>query len=90
MLEPPYCRAPPTLFPKPPPAPPPPLQRVNFPALNKQCQPGSSCTACMCQLSNAMAVAKGDPADLSLCLNNFRWVLRCGLSTPPHTARCGC
>ncbi|PSC71429.1 hypothetical protein C2E20_5236 [Micractinium conductrix] len=51
------------------------LQRVNFPALNKQCQPGSSCTACMCQLSNAMAVAKGDPADLSLCLNNFRTIM---------------
>ncbi|KAL4458150.1 hypothetical protein ABPG75_013015 [Micractinium tetrahymenae] len=48
------------------------LQRINFPSLTSQCQPGTSCTACMCQLSKAMQVAKSDPADLPLCMKNFR------------------
>ena len=51
---------------------PPALQRVNFPALTSQCQPGTSCTACFCQLSSAMAVANSDPMDLALCIRDFR------------------
>lgn len=51
-----------------------PPQRISFPSLTKQCQPGTSCTACMCSLSKAMQVAKSDPHDLSLCMKNFRWV----------------
>ena len=50
------------------------LQRVNFPSFTSQCQPGSSCTACMCTLSKAMTVAQSEPKDLSLCMKNFRWV----------------
>lgn len=40
------------------------LQRISFPSLTGQCQPGTSCTACMCQLSKAMAVAKSEERDL--------------------------
>lgn len=51
------------------------LQRVSFPSLTAPCQPGASCTACMCRLSSAMGVASSAPEDLPLCIRSFRTVL---------------
>lgn len=45
---------------------------MNFPSFASQCQPGSSCTSCLCQLSKAMGVAQSDPHDVTLCMKNFR------------------
>ena len=51
------------------------LQRISFEAMAGPCQPGTSCTQCMCHLSQAMAVTHSSTADTSLCLAGFRTAL---------------